>query len=133
MSTTEDPDIEPTWVSVYDDGSALDGGLARQYLFCMYWALTTLTTVGYGDITPTNDSERAYTLGCLFIGALVFGFLLSTLADLYSKFDANAVRIDEKLHLAVAQCMWVCQRACDHAHSYDMRKYARTRCVPEYL
>ena len=59
--------------------------------------MTTVSTVGYGDITPTNDSERLYTLGCLFIGALVFGFLLSTLADLYSKFDANAVRIDESL------------------------------------
>jgi hypothetical protein len=41
-----------------------------QYLYAVYWALTTLTTVGYGDITPTNDVERVYSLFALLIGAL---------------------------------------------------------------
>ena len=33
----------------------------------------TLTTVGYGDITPTNDAERLFALLSLLIGAVVFG------------------------------------------------------------
>lgn len=46
------------------------------------WALTTLTTVGYGDITPANDLERLYTLFSLIVGALVFGYMLSSVGSM---------------------------------------------------
>ena len=63
-----------------------------QYLYSVYWALTTLTTVGYGDIIPANNAERAYALLALLIGALVFGFLLSSIGDMISK-------VGDRVHL----------------------------------
>ena len=33
---------EPTWIDVYDDGSAADGPVSQQYLFSFWWAITTL-------------------------------------------------------------------------------------------
>merc|ERR1719163_2354682 len=76
-----------TWVSTYNDGSAVDGPTEEQYLFSIYWALTTLTTVGYGDITPTNNPERMYSLFSLLTGALVFGFMLSSIGSLVAAVD----------------------------------------------
>lgn len=38
----------PTWVSHYDHGSGLTETAPVQYLYSMYWALTTLTTVSAG-------------------------------------------------------------------------------------
>ena len=68
-----------------------------QYQYAIYWALTTLTTVGYGDICPTNNAERMYTLVCLLIGALVFGYLLSSIGELLGSLDKQAMALDEKL------------------------------------
>ena len=64
---------EPTWVSTYDGGSAADGPVARQYLYSIYWALTTISTVGYGDITPVSNSEMILTCLVQFAGTCVLG------------------------------------------------------------
>lgn len=100
-----DPDI-PTWVSAYDDGSGLDAPPDVQYLYSMYWALTTLTTVGYGDITPTNNTERTYTAVSLLIGALVFGYMLSSIGSLVSALDRQAALSEEKMDAIKEYMRW---------------------------
>lgn len=91
-----DPEIT-TWVSSYDDGSALDASPSTQYLYAVYWALTTLTTVGYGDITPTNNPERLYSLLALLIGALVFATMLSSVSSLVAALDRQAAINEERM------------------------------------
>jgi hypothetical protein len=39
-----------------------DTSAPRQYLYSLYWVITTMTTVGYGDITAQNDTERAFSM-----------------------------------------------------------------------
>ena len=34
-----------------------DSGFSR-YVVCFYWALTTMSTIGYGDISPETSGER---------------------------------------------------------------------------
>jgi len=91
------PGYDTSWLAEYDGGSGLDAPTDVQYLYSVYWALTTLTTVGYGDIVPTNNAERWYSLVSLLIGALVFGYMLSSIGDLLSNVDKNAVKLDGKL------------------------------------
>ena len=67
-----------------------------QYLYSVYWALTTLTTVGYGDITPTNDIERWYALGCLLVGAIIFGYMISTIGSLVTSMDRQSALVQDK-------------------------------------
>ena len=86
-----------TWVSSYDDGRGVDAPPDVQYLYAVYWALTTLTTVGYGDITPTNDIERIYSLFALLLGALVFGYMLSSIGSLVTAIDRQAMLTEEKM------------------------------------
>jgi len=95
-----------TWVSSYDDGSALDAPPSTQYLYAVYWALTTLTTVGYGDITPTNNPERLYSLLALLTGALVFGYMLSSISSLVAAIDRQAALNEEKMDEVKEYMRW---------------------------
>mmetsp|Transcript_4855 Transcript_4855/g.10619 ORF Transcript_4855/g.10619 Transcript_4855/m.10619 type:complete len:1243 (+) Transcript_4855:157-3885(+) len=54
----------------------------EQYFAGLYWAFTTMTTVGYGDILPRNDVERLYAIVIMLTGATVFGYIVGSVSTL---------------------------------------------------
>ena len=97
---------EQSWLSVYDDGSALSAPVDRQYLYSVYWALTTLTTVGYGDITAQNDSERAYTMFALLVSAIIFAYLMGDVGALIASLDRQKAMIDDRMDSVKEYVTW---------------------------
>jgi voltage-gated potassium channel len=49
----------------------------------LYFSVVTLTTVGYGDLTPTSDYSRIFTIVYILIGVGVLVLFLSSLAKHY--------------------------------------------------
>eukprot|EP00928_Gymnodinium_smaydae_P029751 TRINITY_DN22317_c0_g3_i1.p1 TRINITY_DN22317_c0_g3~~TRINITY_DN22317_c0_g3_i1.p1 ORF type:complete len:872 (+),score=150.64 TRINITY_DN22317_c0_g3_i1:129-2618(+) len=73
----------------------------RMYIYSIYFALTTMTTVGYGDITPTNFSEVSFTIGLLCCASIVFAGLMGVLMDLISQLQsATHVKQERKAALS---------------------------------
>ena len=50
-----------------------------------WWAITTLTTVGYGDIYPTTTEGRFIAVGLMVSGICVLGFISATVAAWFVK------------------------------------------------
>ena len=49
----------------------------------LYFSFTTLTTAGYGDITPVTDQARSFVMIEQFSGVFFVGILIARLAGLY--------------------------------------------------
>ena len=53
------------------------GGRWPRYLVALYWACTTMTTTGFGDIHARNEAEEAVAILAMLAGQLLFGFALA--------------------------------------------------------
>ena len=75
--------VENTFVEKINDITEdSEWRLEELYIATLYWSVMTLTTIGYGDIAPENTGERVYTICTMFVGAVLFSFILSEIATL---------------------------------------------------
>jgi hypothetical protein len=62
-----------------------------------YFSVITLTTVGYGDLTPTTPGTQIFTVVYVLIGIGVLVALLTSVAQAYIKQKAEAPSTRERL------------------------------------
>jgi hypothetical protein len=61
-------------------------------MLAFYFMITTITTVGYGDISGSNTIERIYCIIIMLIGVLTFSYATGMLSQILSNMDSeNAV------------------------------------------
>jgi voltage-gated potassium channel len=58
------------------------------YVRAAYWTITTLATVGYGDITPETKAQMVYASLTMLVGIGFFGYVLGNIASLLVRLDA---------------------------------------------
>ncbi len=61
---------------------------AAQYVRSLYWTITTMTTVGYGDITPVRTAEYIASMVVMLLGASMYAFIIGNVASLLSNLDS---------------------------------------------
>lgn len=59
----------------------IDESIGTKYVAAIYWSVVTCTTVGYGDILPTNGYEFIWAMIIIIVGVAVFSYVLGDLSS----------------------------------------------------
>jgi potassium voltage-gated channel Eag-related subfamily H protein 1/potassium voltage-gated channel Eag-related subfamily H protein 5 len=75
------------------------GDWSLQYMFSLYWASTTMLTIGSGDITPANQAEVVYTVSAQFISCILFGFSINEVWSIIQERNSKINKIHSRLNI----------------------------------
>jgi len=67
-----------------------------QYVTSMYWVITTLSTVGYGDIVPVNTAERVLACFVMVMGGITFSIVVGRVSALLAIMDESKKKVIER-------------------------------------
>ncbi|KHN72214.1 Potassium voltage-gated channel subfamily H member 6 [Toxocara canis] len=100
IGSAELPHKEFTWLHqlarhlnepyIATNGSTPTGGpsLKSRYVTSLYFTLSTITSIGFGNVSATTDSEKIFTIIMMILGSLmyasVFGNVSAIIQRLYS-------------------------------------------------
>lgn len=66
-------------------------------MVAFYWALQTLTTVGFGDITIKTVTERIYAIIWMIIGVAFYSYAIGNMTNMIASLDADNEILNEKI------------------------------------
>jgi hyperpolarization activated cyclic nucleotide-gated potassium channel 2 len=71
--------------------------VTMKYTRSIYWALQTLTTVGFGDINGKTVNERIFAILWMLFGIGVYSILFGNMSNLLESMDAANKVYQEKI------------------------------------
>jgi len=69
----------------------------HQLVISCYFALSTLSTVGYGDYSGSTSNEYIFSIALEFMGLTFFSFLMGSINGIFNTSDNFDDLIEEKL------------------------------------
>lgn len=82
------------WVVRYNLAESSTG---KQYLSAIYFSITTLVTVGYGDVLPVTSTEQIVVILWMIIGVGFYSFTVGSLSSFLSSIDTRESALALKL------------------------------------
>lgn len=79
-----------------------DGDELQKYMVALYWAMMTMTTVGYGDVPMRTDLERMYAIVAMIIGGGFYGYVIGVVTTVLTRHDLNQRAFTERMDIVVS-------------------------------
>lgn len=91
-------DLMPSTVKHWMKSKGIDKAPnSKKYLTSLYFVITTATTVGYGDITISNDLERVFAMLFMITGQIGLTYAISLLGTILSNWNYESSNLQEKI------------------------------------
>jgi voltage-gated potassium channel len=96
-----------SWLALLFEEKAR-GSNIHDYVSALWWAIVTVTTVGYGDRFPVTEGGRVVAAILMLVGIGLIGVLTATVASLFIKEHTDANREEfKKGHADLGQQLMV--------------------------
>ncbi|XP_067411015.1 potassium voltage-gated channel subfamily H member 5 [Emydura macquarii macquarii] len=77
-----------------------EGGPSKDslYISSLYFTMTSLTTIGFGNIAPTTDGEKIFSVAMMMVGSLLYATIFGNVTTIFQQMYANTNRYHEMLN-----------------------------------
>jgi hypothetical protein len=101
------------------------------YLHSLYWTVTTLATVGYGDITPKTSLEIILAIVMMVTGAILLAFAVGNVVSIISQLDGgrHEHRNRQSAITRYLQLNGVERQTIDRVRRFNDYQWVRTRGI----
>lgn len=74
-----------------------DASLSAKYLVSIYWAIATILTVGYGDLSGKTTMERGVAIIWMLIGVAFYALTIGMITSVLDRIDTKESHLNSKL------------------------------------
>lgn len=88
MFAVSTSDLEPNSIVqlITNKSDESDDHIIDLYISSLYWAVVTMTSVGFGDIAPVTTKERIVGLFAMFFSSITFGIIVGNIGNIMEKY-----------------------------------------------
>ncbi|XP_072049029.1 potassium voltage-gated channel unc-103-like isoform X2 [Amphiura filiformis] len=73
--------------------------LEAKYVTSLYFTLTTLTTVGFGNVAPNTDAEKLFAICMMLVGSLMFACIFGNMTAIIERLYEGMARYHQQISL----------------------------------
>ena len=64
---------------------------STKYITALYFTMTCMTSVGFGNVSPDTDSEKIFTIIMMVIGALLYATIFGHVTTIIVRICSNQI------------------------------------------
>ena len=106
------------WLALTE--SPQDWDNETRYTNALYWSVQTVSTVGYGDVTPKTNLQRFFAVCVMLFGVGVYSYVIGNVASLLANIDPAKSHHIENLERLTA---FMSYRELPHSLQQRIRNY----------
>lgn len=93
VGTMESDSHPASWTTA----AGYDMSPVEAYVTALYFAFTTMTTVGFGDIVPSTTQERVFVTCAMIISCCTFAYMIGSIGSVVQKQNAESDKYRERV------------------------------------